>query len=297
MSGTSPPPAPQSRHPLVVKPPYLSSIQMFDDDKFFDVSVAVAGIEKPLKLHRVTLASTSALFNALFSGEQSIHGTYDDENKRAELRIKDDAVHRSVVMKWLRFCYGEEQTLTCEEYAAALYTLKQLELTCGNDVEKMIEEHMLEVAKEDIDAGILMLRSCATELEERGDEDAFSDVGMSLAKTLFTRDNLTSGFDTAVMNCLMDLPSSYLDVVEYGDDHTDFSEFSIRLRYVESHASISNGEKCEIMMKCRTDRLDSADLQRLWLFNKTREEEDEMEKLRSFRLLPNFNSAEIKLDS
>ena len=162
--------ASQLSNALIVKSPYPYTIHLFNNEESSpNVSVAIAGIEKTLKLHRSVLESASITFKSLFNGEKSSYGTYDDENKRMELIVKADDnadVFRSVLMKWLRFCYGEEQVFSCEECTAALVALKQLQLTCGDETETIIFEHMNEVAKQNVDVGAMMLRSCSLKYKD-----------------------------------------------------------------------------------------------------------------------------------
>ena len=62
----------------------------------------------------------------------------------------------------------------------------------------------------------------------------------------------------------MKLPAQYLDHAEYGDPHTQFSEFSVRVRYVREHDNeLNKSDKEEILLKCDWTKLQSAELKEL----------------------------------
>ena len=62
----------------------------------------------------------------------------------------------------------------------------------------------------------------------------------------------------------MKLPMQFLDVAEYGEPHTQFSEFSVRAQYVKEHDNtLSKGEKEMIMKKCDWTKLMSDELMKL----------------------------------
>ena len=254
--------ASMEKYPLVVKSPYPCMIHMFNDAKYYpETTVVIARNVDALKLHMAVLGPASATFGSLFSGGRSPYGSYDDATKHAELNVigcVDVEIYRSVMMKMLRFCYGEDQSFSCEELAVVLLVLKQLQLTCGNDVEKLVKERMIQVAKKDVNSGVSMLRSCATVKSVNVD---LTDVVMSMAKILFSHDNITSGNCSVLMDCLMDLPPLYLNVVEYGDEHI---EFGIRMKYVKYHkGKMENHVKNEIMRKLDVMKLNCGELQEL----------------------------------
>ena len=78
---------------------------------------------------------------------------------------------------------------------------------------------------------------------------------------MLTRANLLHHYEAVVDRCLMALPPAYLDLVEYGDAHTDLCEFAVRMRYVRYHAAtLSPAEKRSIVYQCDWRELDAAEI-------------------------------------
>ena len=62
----------------------------------------------------------------------------------------------------------------------------------------------------------------------------------------------------------MMLPMEYLDMAEYGEAHTQFSEFSVCAQYVKEHGeSLSKKDQEMIMKKCDWTLLLSGELKEL----------------------------------
>jgi len=140
------------------------------------------------------------------------------------------------------FCYGEKQLFKATECAAALLVLLQLELKNCKDVEGKIEEYMKKIAKKDVSKGVKMLEDCVVKYE-MDDNEKMKKFCEYMAKILVTKDNIKNHSEL-VINCLMKLPSYYLDIVEYGDAHTDNSEFNIRICYIKYNTEIYLSLKC-----------------------------------------------------
>jgi len=167
-----------------------------------------------------------------------------------------------VLLKWLRFCYGEEQAFRWDECVAALVALGQLQLTCRENVQKTIVDHMIDVASKDVDAGTMMLRSCALEFPESF--DGSDRVSTALAKVVLTLENITMKYDMVVSKCLMCLPIKYLDYAEYGRDHSEFSEFDIRMKYVSSGGCACNRrEKIGMIRRIDKSTLNNEELRKM----------------------------------
>ena len=254
----------QLRRTVRVKSCYNPSyIDMFDNKKKYpDVTVVFAGIEKPLGLHCSVLGPASGTFASLFDGGESPHGTYDGDKRHVVWKAKGvkNKLYQNVLVKWLRFCYGEDQSFSCEECAAAFAVLNQLQLTCREDVQNAIVTFMVDVAKADIEAGVKMLRSCAMDYDECHKDDRCR-VDMKLAKAVLTKENMLMCYDAVVSDCLLVLPASYLDAAKYGPMHTPFSEFNIRRRYVKYHCrSLNEEERRKVMSKCDISTLNNAEM-------------------------------------
>ena len=239
---------------------------MFDkEDSFPDVIFVIPGIEKPLLFHRGILASSSVTFCSLFQDETNPFGAYDAANKCVNWMdgTNKDKTYPEVIVKWLRFCHGEDQSFSFDECPSALAALCHLQLTCRDAIQKMIIDHMIDTARKDAEAGSVMLKKCALGFRECHD-NATGRVDIALAKVVLTGENITTRYDSVVNDCLMQIPALYLDIATYGYDHSEFGEFNIRMRYVKYHrSSISDEDKKVIMQRCDESKLDLAEVQEL----------------------------------
>ena len=83
----------------------------------------------------------------------------------------------------------------------------------------------------------------------------FKDEGMKkvsedVVKTVMRKENVEKNFEV-VMKCLMKLPPSFLDCVEYGEEHSEKSELSVRMKYISVNGKkLNEEEKRIIMRKC-----------------------------------------------
>ena len=257
----------QTAETLTVKSPFSVTIEWFDNEEYFpDTEFIIPGVEKPLRLHAPVLVRASQVFVALLKAKANTYGRYDPETRRLEWmfdRSANDMNYRNCLVKWLRFCYGEDQTFEVDELGASLVTLLQLQLKCENSMKEAITTRMMEMSKKDISYGCRMLIDCVNENEE-SQQNSIHSISFCISKAVLCKENLIQHSDIVVNNCLMLLPYCYLDDAEYGEAHSELSEFNIRMRYVEIHAgSLSMEEKRDILSKCKAEELGSDELKKL----------------------------------
>ena len=70
-------------------------------------------------------------------------------------------------------------------------------------------------------------------------------------------------FDIIVRDCLMKLPSQYLDMVEYEEGNSEKSELCVKVRYIREHKELGKEEKERIMKKCKWDDLKYQEMKEL----------------------------------
>ena len=118
---------------VTIHSPFPQVILEFDNEAFFpDVYIMVPGLNKILHLHRSHLASSLTLFSS-FKGQTNEHCTYATDKRVLEWMHKEaenDERYRRVFVKWLRFCYGEDQTFNVDECPVALTVVSELKLSC-----------------------------------------------------------------------------------------------------------------------------------------------------------------------
>jgi len=164
-------------------------------------------------------------------------------------------------VKWLRFCYGEDETFRLADVTAALAIFVHLELNECEGVEKEIEEFVKSVSKNDIEKGVTILKNCISTYRMY-EEGKLKDFCEELAKIMMKKDNIVNHFDL-LKDCLMSVPPHYLDIVEYGDPHTEVSEFNVRLAYINCNSSLDMETKRTIIMKCDPIGLSDIELKQL----------------------------------
>ena len=101
----------------------INTFNSDDDDSFPDLHFIIPGIDEPLLLHRATLGRTSNMLKAIFHGTDNAYCVYDKKCNQVEWKYaksKTNSTYRSVLVKWLRFCYGEDQTFDVDECPSAL---------------------------------------------------------------------------------------------------------------------------------------------------------------------------------
>ena len=249
---------------LSIHSPFSGNITNFDNgDSFPDLEMQIPGLDKPIHLHSMVLGQSSKTLAMALRSNSTPCCRYDASARRMVWTYEitaDDAVYRNVLVKWLRFCYGEDQTFEAEECPAALVALLHVQLlNCLEKVKESIENFMLEKAKSDVAVGVKMIEACVNRYDHVR-EKRFRE---SLFRSVMTKNNFETHFET--LSCsLMNMPSCYLDMVEYGDPHSARSEFSMRARYVKYNGSrLDVEEKRKVMRRCKVNELGSEEMEEL----------------------------------
>ena len=161
---------------LSIVSPFNKTISSFDDeDSFPDIFFTFPGLEKPLNLHRRDLGSASMTISASIKGQANEFVKFDKERQTIEWideRTATNATYRNVLMKWLRFCYGEDQTFSADECPMALTISSQLQLRFKDKIEESdirtsMEQRMIDSARKNANTGAQMLSVCLRELRIR----------------------------------------------------------------------------------------------------------------------------------
>ena len=187
------------KNAISIHSPFIVDIRTFDNEEYYpDITFIIPGLDKPLKLHRMYLRVASAAIDGLFKNQDSPYISFDPATQTLTWKCKGTETSRSVLVKWLRFCYSEDQTFNIEECPAAVTILQQLHLKVKEDVKSTIEKHMTESTKENVDAAAQLLRASSAV------ED--SQVNETLGKFVFTEEHMETK-PNIVDECLMVLLS------------------------------------------------------------------------------------------
>ena len=242
-----------------VVPPFPNETESFDNlDSYPDLEFVVVGMEKPLHLHRKILAHASGKVKAIL-----------DERRDQRLEWPFDTtkeVDREALVKALRFCYGETQTVGTKngECIAMIVALTRLQVTRLDDVVTLLNNFAMEEAKRNVEIGVELLKACAG-YKEMSD---MSQLGLDrkLATIVLTKNNMQEHYKEVVDECLMALPPDYLMIAEFGEPHTRLSEFSLRTKYVRFHTNkLTKEQKQAMVTKCDWSSLNSKELRELRL--------------------------------
>ena len=192
--GTAPPLTPGSNEESVVtfSSPFNNNISTFDDENSStDLTFCIPGMEKPLCLHWMCLGARSETINSVLKGERNSYARFDPVSRCVNWMHEDavsDVTYRNVLIKWLRFCYGEDQSFSANECPVALAVLSQLQLRNtqegGNDFRTMMEQSMVETARKNAEIGAEMLNACLRELRMKETEALKKDAEDDMAKML-----------------------------------------------------------------------------------------------------------------
>lgn len=248
---------------LTLKPNFPDNVDSFDnEDSFSDLDFVVAGLERPLMLHKMIVGRASAFAQKIMKCKQ----TADSEDKNTIVWPFDTTkdVDRDALKKALRFFYGNSAVVGMKdgECCAMIATLIRLQLIHMDDVIEKLINFAVEQGMKDVRAGaeLLILMQDYPELCD----ETTCKLEQELTKVVLTSKNISENSDVIVDNCLMSLPAKFLDMTEYGALHTQFSEFHVRLQYVRTHVDdLESEEKQEIMMKCDWTKLQSNELKQL----------------------------------
>jgi len=206
---------------------------------------------------------------SLLKTKKSLYGAYDENARSITWCFDIDSdeekrrIYHNTVMKWLRFCYGEDQSFKPEECVAALVAFSQFQMKNCEEVDNKIEEYMKRVTEEDVASGVKILQDCVLVHKLDKDEKTRSFCE-EVAKTLLRRDNVENHFEM-IADCLMKLPYPYLDrgIVGYGAAHSETSEFNVRVKYVKDNGELDVEAKKEIMKACNASELNCEELKEL----------------------------------
>ena len=243
---------------LSIPSSFPNNISMFNNEESYP-DFFITPEDTQFHLHRSILAPRSLLFADLFRGNNSVYATFDKTEQRVDL-LKANAVCRKALSKWLRFCYGEDQVFDADDCPAALAVLLQLKLNNENDVVEKLVKFMSDVSRNDAEKGIRILIQCAREYNDKNDE-RMQIASERIANSVFSVDHLEKKFES-MMDCLMKLPSVFLDHIQYGEVNTRTSEFSIRRMYVEKN-EVTPEERQKIMKMTEESRLSCKEIEEL----------------------------------
>lgn len=249
---------------VVVKSPYRNNMELFDKpDSFSDMQFMVPGMERPLRLHKDIMAAASNVVYRLLSPRCSRGSDNGAAVEEWQFCVSRD-VDRDALMKAIRFCYGDTITVgtKCGECCAVVVALCRLQVTCLEETVEKFALFAMEEAKKNVNFGVEILNDMHNYPEFRSEYVRM--FCKQIATVVFTKTNVVDCFENVVTNCLMKLPPEYLDVGEYGDPHTQYSEFSLRAQYVKEHdETLGRDEKEAIMKKCEWKHLCGAELEQL----------------------------------
>ena len=272
-----------------VVPPYHNDVESFDNpDKFPDLEFVVGGMEKPLQLHRRILAESSVKIRTML-------------NERRDLKLEwpfdtTKEVEREALVKALRFCYGETQTVGTKngECIAMIVALARLQVTFLDDAVTLLSNFAIDEAKRNVEIGVELLKACVG-YKEMSDTNQLT-LDKKLAAIVLTKDNMQEHFKEVVDECLMVLPPEYLTFAEFGEPHTRLSEFCLRTRYVRSHSKELTKEQRQAMVaKCDFSILNSQELRELRLADIIDKDEllEAHEKALEYREIENEQATEM----
>ena len=239
--------------------PFHNEIESFDNSGSYpDMELIVNGFQKPIVLHRKIAANASLWFKKNLNDKwgQRIEWPYDTENE----------VEREVLMKTLRYCYGETMNVGTKngECFSLITTMTRLQLTCLDDVVTTMNNFIIEEAKRKIENGVELLRECTRHTVCCGTNEL--SLNKRLASVVLTKDNMDSHYSEVVDGCLMMLPPDYLMMTNYGQPHTCLSEFCLRAKYVRLHSKeMSVESQHEVVMSCDWSTLNSEEFVELCL--------------------------------
>ena len=246
-----------------VESPFKNNAELFNNkDMFPDMEFVVPGLSEPLLLHKGIMAKTSKFVQGVLKAKQTTKAI--DENKVGWTFDATNEVDRDALVKVLRLCYDETMTVDSKsgELCAVIAALCRLQVTCLDDVIRKLTMFAVDQAKNDVMIGTQLLKE--TQQYPECCSQNTVELDKALAEVVLTTENITEHFDTVVDKCLMELPAKYLGMAEYGEPHTQFSEFSVRAQYLMVHGdSLSKKEKEMIMEKCDWTRLLSNELRQL----------------------------------
>ena len=251
---------------LEIEPHFGYNVELFDNEVFFpDLELVVQGLDAPLHLHKIILTKTSKLMEGLIRAKQRTNS--QNENQVEWMFDASEKVDRDALLNVLRFCYGGKMRVGKGEgeCCAVIAALFRLQVTCTNQVIAKLTDFTVNCAKEDLAFGTMTLKD-AQHYPECQSQNACG-FDKALAKVVLTSKNICEHSEV-VSECLLNLPPEFLDLAEFGEPHTKWSEFNVRVQYLKEHCEVlQQEEKDTIMRKCKLTFLRSEELKQLRRLN------------------------------
>jgi len=245
-----------------VKSSFPDNIADFDDKEYSELTFTIPSLN-PLGLHRNRLAKAYEMIDKLFKGIEYPSIAEFDKSKMCItwkfIKAETNEIYRSSLVKWLRFCYGEDQVFEKKECPSALAVLQQLKLKCEEDkIEKEFEEFFVGETKKSVNSGPLFLLELGGEYEECFDVEKCKVVS-TLCDMVLSHENMINNPEV-IDECLLKLPIPYLSKAQYSEVPDDVCEFRIRNEYVKCHNSLSDEDKRKVLMDCKQGIMDDEEL-------------------------------------
>ena len=247
---------------IIIKSPYGDNIELFDNEEMLSDLLFVYGEEEDtegLQLHRGILGRGSRLAQGLLKSKEMTESP--DANQMGWVFDTKKKVDRDMLVTALRFCYGESMRVGTRdgECCAMIATLSRLQLTCLDKVVTELKAFAISQAEKDARVGAELMVATQDYPECRNVN--ICELDRDIARVVFTTKNLCDHYEEVVENCLMTLPPEYLDMVDFGEPHTRYSEFNIRLQYVKHKGeNMSADDKRKEMNKCDLTKLNGDEL-------------------------------------
>ena len=251
---------------LEIEPRFGDNVELFDNEELFpDLELVVQGLDAPLHLHKIILTKISKLMDGLIKTK---HVTKSQNENQIEWMFgTSEKVDRDALLNVLRFCYGGKMTVGKGEgeCCAVIAALFRLQVTCTNEVIAKLTDFAVGCAKEDLAFGATTLKD--TQRYPECQSQNACDLNQALAKVVLTAKNICEHSEV-VSECLLNLPPEFLDLAEFGEPHTKWSEFNMRVEYLKEHCEVlQQEEKDTIMRKCKLTFLRSEELKQLRRLN------------------------------
>ena len=257
----------QNETQILVESPFKNNSSLFNNkDMFPDMEFVVPGLERPLLLHKGIMAKTSKFVQGLLKAKETAKS--GDANRIEWPFDTTNKVDRDALVKVLRFCDDETMTVKAKggELCAVIAAMCRLQVTCLQEMVAKLTQFAVKQSENDVSVGVEMLKETQLYAECRNPNTV--ELDKALAKVVLTPKSISEHFENVVNNCLMMLPMEYLDMAEYGEAHTQFSEFGVRAQYVKEHGdALSKADQEMIMKKCDWTLLLSDELKELKKLN------------------------------
>ena len=242
---------------VIIESPYYKDEGSFNNaDAYPDLHLQLLPTGRVFLLHKITLAKASLFFmdaiKACCGG--SLGWSFAGKRK----------VDEQALEKVLHFCYGAPLCVGTkgDDCCAVITVLYQMELTCCTEVVNKIRMLAVEKARKDLSTGMELLRSCTRYV--KCSSSTHCELNKDLASVVFSRENICNHYQEVVDGCLMRLPMDYLNMVEYGDPHTIYSELSLKMKYLRKNPmSLSEEDKQSLLCTCDMTQLNAQELKEL----------------------------------